>query len=79
VGHRLPQIAGRLVIKVFEEFEWSVDRIKGSHHIMTKEGEKPTLSIPVHGNKPISPGTLKSLIKDANLTQEDFFKAYFNL
>ena len=40
---------------------------------MTKEGEIVTLSIPNH--KEVARGTLRSLIRSANLTVDEFVKA----
>jgi predicted RNA binding protein YcfA (HicA-like mRNA interferase family) len=44
-------------------------RVRGSHHIYAKPGAEIILVIPVHSNLPI--GTLKSLLKDAELTEAD--------
>ena len=46
-------------------------RITGSHHIYVKEGMGVILSIPVHGNRDLPTGTLRSILKDAGLTEED--------
>ncbi|MDB9441699.1 type II toxin-antitoxin system HicA family toxin [Sphaerospermopsis kisseleviana CS-549] len=46
-------------------------RITGSHHIYVKEGMSVILSIPVHGNRDLPTGTLRSILKDAGLTEED--------
>jgi hypothetical protein len=48
-------------------------RQSSSHIIMTKEGEFATLSIPDH--KEVAKGTLRSLIRWANLTIDEFVKA----
>lgn len=40
---------------------------------MTKEGENATLSVPNH--KEVARGTLRSLIRSANLTVEEFVEA----
>jgi predicted RNA binding protein YcfA (HicA-like mRNA interferase family) len=41
-----------------------------SHIIMTKEGEIASLSVPNH--KEVARGTLRSLIRSANLTVDEF-------
>lgn len=41
----LPSLSEQEVVRVFESFGWSVARQRGSHIIMTKEGEIVTLSI----------------------------------
>lgn len=66
----LPVLSGQEVVRVFESFGWSVARQKSSHIIMTKEGETATLSIPNH--KEVARGTLRGLIRSANLTVDEF-------
>ena len=69
----LPILSGKEVVRVLQSFGWSVARQKGSHIIMTKEGENVTLSIPNH--KEVARGTLRSLIRSANITIEEFVEA----
>jgi predicted RNA binding protein YcfA (HicA-like mRNA interferase family) len=69
----LPVLSGREVVRVFESFGWEVARQSGSHIIMTKEGATVTLSIPEH--KEVARGTLRSLIRAANLTVAEFVSA----
>jgi predicted RNA binding protein YcfA (HicA-like mRNA interferase family) len=38
---------------------------------VVKEGMGVILSIPVHGNRDLPTGTLRSILKDAGLTEED--------
>ena len=69
----LPVLSGKEVVRAFEGFGWRVVRQSSSHIIMTKEGEIATLSIPDH--KEVAKGTLRSLIRAANLTIDEFVKA----
>jgi predicted RNA binding protein YcfA (HicA-like mRNA interferase family) len=69
----LPVLTGQEVVRVFESFGWSIARQRGSYIIMIKEGEVVTLSIPNH--KEVARGTLRSLIRSANLTVDEFVKA----
>jgi predicted RNA binding protein YcfA (HicA-like mRNA interferase family) len=69
----LPTLSGREVVRVFESFGWEVARQRGSHIVMTKEGEMVTLSVPDH--KEVARGTLRSLIRSANLTVDEFVAA----
>jgi predicted RNA binding protein YcfA (HicA-like mRNA interferase family) len=43
---------------------------RGSHIILTKPGELATLSVPDH--KEVARGTLRSLLRSANLTVNEF-------
>ena len=66
----LPALRGREVAAVFERLGWSVARQQGSHVIMTKEGSIATLAIPAH--REVAKGTLRSLIRAAEITVQEF-------
>ena len=66
----LPVLSGREVVREFGSFGWQLVRQSGSHMIMTKTGEIASLSIPDH--KEVARGTLRKLIRAANLTVEEF-------
>ncbi|MBL9146399.1 MAG: type II toxin-antitoxin system HicA family toxin [Verrucomicrobiaceae bacterium] len=67
----MKQVSGKALIKIAADHGWVVDRIKGSHHILLKEGESSILTIPVHSNQPLKIGLLKALMKQAGLTEGD--------
>jgi len=69
---KLPSVSGAEAIKAFERPGWHQDRQRGSHVVMLKAGEITSLSIPLH--REIAPGTLRSLIRAAGMTVEDFVK-----
>jgi predicted RNA binding protein YcfA (HicA-like mRNA interferase family) len=64
-------ISGKTLCKIVERNGWELKRITGSHHIYAKEGVDVILSIPVHSNRDLPKGTLKSIMKDAELMEED--------
>jgi predicted RNA binding protein YcfA (HicA-like mRNA interferase family) len=66
----LPSLSGKELVRVFERLGWTVARQRGSHIIMTKKNEIVSLSIPNH--KEIAKGTLRSLIRAAGLTVNEF-------
>jgi predicted RNA binding protein YcfA (HicA-like mRNA interferase family) len=68
----LPVLSAREVVRVFESFGWRVAR-PGNHIILVREGSNATLSIPDH--KEVVRGTLRSLIRAAILTVEEFTAA----
>lgn len=65
-----PILNGRKIQKAFERLGWAKVRQTGSHIIMTKSGEVVTLSIPDHN--PVAKGTLRTLIRLAGLTVDEF-------
>lgn len=52
------------LLKLLKDEGWETERIKGSHHIMKKNGK--TLTVPIHG-KDVKPGLLNAILKGAGL------------
>ena len=67
----LPILSGRAVAKAFGRGGWELVRQKGSHMILVKDGSWATLSVPDH--KQVAPGTMRSLIRAAGMTVDEFF------
>ena len=70
----LPSVPGKAVIAAFGKIGFELDRVRGSHHVLKKDGHLFVLTVPVHGNEPIKKGTLRRLIRDAGITKEEFCK-----
>jgi predicted RNA binding protein YcfA (HicA-like mRNA interferase family) len=73
MGSTLPVLSGREVVRVFESLGWEFARQSASHIILVKKGETVTLSIPDH--REVAKGTLRSLIRAAGLTVNEFISA----
>lgn len=69
----LPTLSGRQAVRVFEHLGWEVMRRRGSHMIMTKDGSLASLSVPDH--PVLAKGTLRALIRTADLTVSEFITA----
>lgn len=69
---KLRRVKGAETIRAFEMAGFSVVRIKGSYHIMSKDGHPTLLSVPVHGAQLLKSGTLRGLIKAAGLSVQEF-------
>ncbi|MBD2277729.1 MAG: type II toxin-antitoxin system HicA family toxin [Dolichospermum sp. DEX189] len=68
---RLSNISGKQTVKIFEKFGYAVNHQTGSHIILWHES-KPILSVPNH--KELAPGLLRSLIKQAGITVDEFLE-----
>ena len=66
----LPVISGRDARRAFEKLGWQFARQRGSHMILVQAGHPASLSIPDH--REVARGTLRSLIRSAGLTVEEF-------
>ncbi|MGL5792888.1 MAG: type II toxin-antitoxin system HicA family toxin [Xenococcaceae cyanobacterium] len=67
----MKSISGQDLCKIVEKKGWILKKITGSHHIYKKPNVNQILSIPVHRNKDLKIGTLKALMKIAELTEQD--------
>lgn len=77
---RLRRLSGAEIIKILEGFGFEVISIKGSHHKLRRivHGQKQTLNVAVHGSKPVSTGTLRSIYREACVyIPEDKLQSYF--
>jgi predicted RNA binding protein YcfA (HicA-like mRNA interferase family) len=68
----LPRISGDEAIKVFTKLGFYQARQKGSHVVMRRQDKGCV--IPRH--KELAIGTLRSAIRQAGLTVEEFVEAY---
>jgi Predicted periplasmic or secreted lipoprotein len=68
----LPRITGQQAVSAFQRADFAVVRIRGSHHIMKKDGHPNRLSIPCHAGKTLGIGLLRAQILAAGLTVEQF-------
>ena len=69
----VPVLTPREVIRAFTNLGWEVVRQRGSHIILVKEGHPATLSVPNH--REVARGTLRGLIRRADITVEEFLHA----
>ena len=69
---KLPRITGRELVKALQKDGFEITRQKGSHVQMSKyvDGEKLTFPVPVHTGKIIKQGTLKGILRKANISVE---------
>jgi predicted RNA binding protein YcfA (HicA-like mRNA interferase family) len=72
-GGGLPVVKGRQVIRALAKAGFVVDRIVGSHHVLVYPGDATrTVTVPVHSNRDLKPGTLRSIIRQAGFTVDEF-------
>jgi len=68
---KLPILSGKEVIKALSKLGFKHIRTKGSHAILNKQDdEKGKITIPVPLHPELAKGTLRSIIKQANINLE---------
>jgi predicted RNA binding protein YcfA (HicA-like mRNA interferase family) len=67
---KLPVCSGIEAIRAFERAGWVKSRQKGSHATLVQAGSVVVLTVPLH--KELGPGLLRSLVRKAGITVEEF-------
>ena len=67
----MKRVSGKRMCKVLEEHGWTETRINGSHHIYRRGDPPISIPVPVHGNRDLAPGTQKTIMRQAGLTDAD--------
>ena len=67
---RAPRVTAREVEKALIKAGFQLSHTKGSHRSYTKQGKR--VIVPFHGHRIIPPGTLRSVLKQAELSLEEF-------
>lgn len=72
---RLPSLGGRRAVRALERAGFVVQRTRGSHHILARPDDPArAVIVPVHGNRDLKPGTLRSIVRQAGLSIEEFLE-----
>jgi len=58
-------MSGKELLKMLKKDGWTLDRIKGSHHIRVKGAL--TVVAPIHGKSDIPKRTLNAILKQSGL------------
>jgi len=73
----LPILSGREAVRAFASLGWVEARRRGSHIVLVRDGSDVTLSVPDH--RELGRGTLRGLIRCAELTVQEFLSAWQSL
>lgn len=66
-GH-LPAVSGREVLRALQKAGFATVRVSGSHHrLVHSDDASRAVTIPVHGSKPLKPGTLQAILRQARI------------
>jgi len=68
---RVPRIRATAAIAALRKAGFEVVRIRGSHHVLARSDGRTTV-IPVHAGEDLGPGLLRQILRDADLTADQF-------
>lgn len=74
---KFPRITGKEVIKHLAKIGFEVVRIKGSHHFLKHSDGRATV-VPVHGKENIGIGLMMKILRDCEMSKEEFLKLLGN-
>jgi len=67
----LPSVDGRKIIKALRKAGFELIRVKGSHNFLRHSDGRSTV-VPVHGKENIGIGLFYKILKDCELTTNEF-------
>jgi predicted RNA binding protein YcfA (HicA-like mRNA interferase family) len=70
VSQKLPAVTPKQLIRVLERKGWQVDRIRGSHHILTHREQQRVLVVPMH-NRDLKIGTVTTILRNAGISRDE--------
>ncbi|MCC5657374.1 type II toxin-antitoxin system HicA family toxin [Nostoc sp. XA010] len=68
---QFPSVTGREVIAALSKVDFEVARVRGGHHIMIHSDGRRTV-VPVHSGETIGRGLLAQILRDCQITREEF-------
>lgn len=71
---KLPVLNPRELIKALNKLQFYEVRKTGSHLILANKDSKQIISVPIHGNKDIKRGLLRSIVRQTGLSVKEFLE-----
>ncbi len=68
---KLPSLTGKEIIAALKKIGFEVIRIRGSHHFLRHQDGRTTV-VPVHAGETTGPGLLAKILRDCELTRDEF-------
>ena len=69
----LPRLTGKELLSTLKKAGFVLLRVKGSHHFLHHDDGRSTV-VPVHAGEIIGPGLLAKILRDCDLSREQFQK-----
>jgi predicted RNA binding protein YcfA (HicA-like mRNA interferase family) len=67
---KLPRPTGKEMVRFLEKQGFTVVRVRSSDHFMQRDDQRT--SVPVHANRNLRIGTLRSILRDIGLSPTEF-------
>jgi predicted RNA binding protein YcfA (HicA-like mRNA interferase family) len=70
---KLPSLTGKDVVSILKKVGFEIKRQRGSH-VFLQHPDGRTTVVPIHSGEIIGPGLMLKILKDVNMTKEEFYK-----
>jgi predicted RNA binding protein YcfA (HicA-like mRNA interferase family) len=70
---RLPRVKGKEIVRALEKTGFLAERTRGSH-VFLKHPDGRATAVPVHSGETIGPGLMRAILRDAELSTDEFMK-----
>ena len=67
---KLPRPSGKDMLRFLQKQGFTVVRVHSSHHIVERGAHRT--SVTVHGSRPLKFGTLRSILRDIDMSPSEF-------
>jgi predicted RNA binding protein YcfA (HicA-like mRNA interferase family) len=71
---KLPRVTGPEMVGFLKREGFAVLRVRGSHHFLQRAELRTT--VPAHGNRPLKIGTLRSILRDIQMSPSEFSQRF---
>jgi len=70
---KLPSLTGKDIISILKKLGFEIKRQKGSHVFLQHPDGRATV-VPIHYGETIGPGLMAKILRDLNMTKEEFYQ-----
>jgi len=70
---KLSSLTGKDVVSILKKVGFEIKRQRGSHVFLQHPDGRATV-VPIHSGEIIGPGLMLKILKDINMTKEEFYK-----
>ena len=69
---KLPSLTARKVVRALKKAGFAEDRQRGSHLVLMQPQTKARTIVPMHAGRTLQEPLLRAILRDANLSLEEF-------
>jgi len=72
MSEKFPRLTCDELVRVLKKAGFVEKRQKGSHLTMWRESDKRRATVPIHSGREVPIGTLRGILRDADISADDF-------